>query len=107
MLSDALRRRGIFADWGDLPFIVPSVASDGGRGQLARERPAPVTRRRNAGDSRGSSVSRMPSPRRLKASTVTVMARPGKNASHQGGTRAVIESASMLPQVGVGGGTPT
>jgi hypothetical protein len=49
----------------------------------------------------------MPSPSRLKASTVTVMARPGKKASHHGGTSAVMESASMLPQVGVGGGTPT
>src|SRR5437870_2250383 len=67
----------------------------------------PAIIRKNAGDRRGSSVSRMPSPRRLNASTVTVMARPGKKASHHGGTSAVIESASMLPHVGVGGGTPT
>jgi hypothetical protein len=49
----------------------------------------------------------MPSPSRLKASTVTVMASPGKSTSHHCGTRPVIASASMLPQVGVGGGTPT
>src|SRR5262249_31824733 len=33
--------------------------------------------------SRGSSVSRIPSPNRLNASTVMVMASPGKNTSHQ------------------------
>src|SRR5947208_218880 len=36
-----------------------------------------------------------------------VWARLGKSTSHHRGTRPVIESASMLPQVGVGGGTPT
>src|SRR5260370_19497877 len=67
----------------------------------ARRPPAII--RKNAGDSRGSSVSRMPSPSRLNASTVTVMARPGKNASHHGGTRAGIESASLVPHAGLGG----
>src|SRR5262249_62023994 len=36
--------------------------------------------------SRGSSVSRIPSPSRLNANTVMVMASPGKNTSHQCGT---------------------
>src|SRR2546429_3645074 len=67
----------------------------------------PAIIRKNAGDRRGSSVSRMPSPRRLNASTVTVMARPGKKASHHGGTSAGIEAASKLPPGGGGGGTPT
>ena len=50
----------------------------------------------------------MPSPNRLNASTVTVMAAPGNTTSHHGGTRPEFsESASMLPQVGVGGGMPT
>jgi hypothetical protein len=43
----------------------------------------------------------------LKASTVIVMARPGNNTSHHGGTStALSESASMLPRVGVGSGMP-
>ena len=46
-------------------------------------------------------MSRIPSPRRLKASTVTVMASPGKKASHHGGTSAVIdiETLSVITQV--------
>src|SRR5439155_19165520 len=36
-----------------------------------------------------------------------VIARPGKNTSHQCGTSDVREPASILPQVGVGGGIPT
>src|SRR2546428_10943080 len=35
------------------------------------------------------------------------MASPGKKTNHQCGTKEVSESASMLPHVGVGGGTPT
>ena len=58
--------------------------------------------------SRGSSASRMPSPSRLNANTVSVIAAPGNSTSHHGGTSpAFSESASMLPQVGVGGGMPT
>ena len=49
-------------------------ASDAAHGHPRRP---PVIMRRKAGDRRGSSVSRMPSPSRLKASTVIVMARPG------------------------------
>src|SRR5262249_46129045 len=84
------------------PVLAGVITAGAGAG-----RPAPETRRRKPADSGGSSVSRMPSPRRLKASTVTVMASPGKNTSHHDGTRPVIESASILPQVAVGGGTPT
>ena len=35
------------------------------------------------------------------------MASPGKKTSHQCGTSDVSDSASILPQVGVGGGMPT
>ena len=50
----------------------------------------------------------MPSPTRLNASTVMVIATPGNSTSHQGGTMpALSASASMLPQVGAGGGMPT
>ena len=57
---------------------------------------------------RGSRRSRMPSPSRLKASTVIVIATPGNSTSHHGGTMpAFSASASMLPQVGAGGGIPT
>src|SRR5581483_4427926 len=54
-------------------------------GYLPPSAPAPPvhTDRRNL----GSRWSRMPSPSRLKASTVIVMARPGNSTSHQGGTR--------------------
>jgi len=82
------------------------LATVAGAGE-AEDLPAPVTRRRTAGESFGSSVSRIPSPSRLNASTVMVIAAPGKSTSHQCGTSPVIASASMLPHVGVGGGTPT
>src|SRR5882724_7718745 len=54
----------------------------------------------------GSSVSRRPSPSRLMPSTVTRMARPGKVASHHAVDKYARPSASMPPQVGVGGCTP-
>src|SRR4029453_16180444 len=57
--------------------------------------------------SRGSSVSRSPSPSRLMPSTVTRMARPGKVASHHAVDRYTRPSASMPPHVGVGGWTPS
>jgi catalase len=64
-----------------------AVASDGlatvAETGAAVDRPAPVTRRSTAGESFGSSVSRMPSPSRLNASTVMVIASPGKSTSHQ------------------------
>src|SRR5262249_22470915 len=56
----------------------------------------------------GSSKSLIPSPSRLKASTVMVIASPGNSTSHQGGTRPELRASdSMFPQVGVGGGMPT
>ena len=47
----------------------------------------------------------MPSPNKLNANTVKVIAAPGKTTSHQGGTKPELRaSANILPQVGVGGG---
>jgi len=43
----------------------------------------------------------------LNASAVTVIASPGTSTSRHGDTSAVIESAGMLLDVGIGGGTPT
>ena len=58
--------------------IRATLRGDGEDAPDARHpRRPPVIIRRNAGDSLGSSVSRIPSPSRLNESTVTVMARPG------------------------------
>ena len=52
---------------------------------------------------RGWRRSRRPSPTRLKAITVSAIARPGKTVTHQAETRASLPSAIMLPQLGSGG----
>ena len=50
----------------------------------------------------------MPSPKRLKASMVMVMATPANSTSHQGGTSPAFKASdSILPQVGVSRGMPT
>src|SRR5690606_4357827 len=54
----------------------------------------------------GSSASLSPSPMTLKASTVTVMARPEKTASHGLLKMLLTPERIMLPQLGVGGCTP-
>src|SRR5207249_100624 len=51
----------------------------------------------------GSRTSRRPSPRRLKASTVTMMAMPGNTEIQGAVSRYVRPSFSMLPHDGVGG----
>ncbi len=55
---------------------------------------------------RGSTASRRPSPRKLTASTVTKMHRPGGIASHGAVPSHGVAVFSKLPQVGVGGCTP-
>src|SRR5690606_22304563 len=57
--------------------------------------------------SRGSSASRSPSPTRLKASTVTTIARPGNVASHHAPNSTSLPSATILPHEGAGSGTPS
>src|SRR2546425_12730045 len=52
----------------------------------------------------GSSMSRSPSPVRLNASTITVMASPGHTSSWGAWSRNVLASDSMAPHSGVGGG---
>src|SRR5262249_45311375 len=51
----------------------------------------------------GSRMSRRPSPRRLNASTVTMIAMPGNTEIHGAVSRYVRPSLSMLPHDGVGG----
>ena len=48
-------------------------------------------------------MSRSPSPSRLNASTVTMMAMPGKTEIQGAVSRYVRPSFSMLPHDGVGG----
>src|SRR4026209_625961 len=56
---------------------------------------------------RGSRISRRASPRRLMPSTVTKRHRPGKSGSHHAVLMYIRASASMVPQVGISGGSPT
>src|ERR1700730_18644966 len=70
---------------------------------LRRGRP-----RRVAHLSFGSRKSRSASPNRFTDRIVTVMATPGNTTIHHGGLKASARTPpSMLPQLGVGGGTPT
>src|SRR5687768_18511088 len=56
----------------------------------------------------GSSLTRSQSPRRLADSTISMMQHPGSTVSHQyPAIRPFFPSASMRPQAGSGGGTPT
>ena len=59
--------------------------------------------------SRGSRTSRMPSPSRLKASTVRVIAAPGKQHQPPGRDQPGIQRVrpACCPRSGVGGGMPT
>ena len=52
-------------------------------------------------------ASRSESPSRLNASTVIVIASPGSITRRGSVTNRLMWSASIVPQVGVGGGTPT
>ena len=54
----------------------------------------------------GSSASRSPSPSRFRPSTVSRMARPGKTATWGARVIMVWASASIRPQLGVGGCAP-
>src|SRR6202000_2100239 len=55
----------------------------------------------------GSTMSRNPSPRRLKQNTAIISARPGKNAIHHSpDTMKAAPSATMMPHSAVGGRTP-
>src|SRR3989442_4650462 len=56
----------------------------------------------------GSSFTRSQSPRRLAARTMSMMQTPGSTVSHQyPAIMPFLPSASMRPQAGLGGGTPT
>ena len=56
----------------------------------------------------GSRYSRSPSPKKLKAMTVSAMARPGNSSSWGAICSVVMSRASsiIVPQEGAGGGTP-
>jgi len=56
---------------------------------------------------RGSRASRTESPSRLNPSVVISRVSEGKIQNHQSWKPLPWASASMLPQVGVGGPTPT
>ena len=73
---------------------------------VAGRRPA-LPRFRNRVRCRGSRTSRTPSPSRLKANTVTRIARPGNTPIHQAVVRKPWASYSMRPQEGSGGCTPS
>ena len=54
-------------------------------------------------DIRGGWASRTPSPRRFTAKTVSIIARPGKTASHHATRTYLRPSASIKPHSAVGG----
>src|SRR4029077_1702379 len=55
----------------------------------------------------GSTMSRNPSPSRLKQNTATIRARPGNSAIHHSPeTMKEAPSATMMPHSAVGGRTP-
>src|SRR5215467_3895600 len=56
---------------------------------------------------RGSSASRRPSPKRLKPSTVTKIARPGNRANHGFWWMKATLALRSHPQLGVGGWVPS
>src|SRR5262249_53211357 len=57
---------------------------------------------------RGSTMSRTPSPSRLKQNTATIRATPGKSAIHHSpDTMKAAPSATMMPHSAVGGPTPS
>src|SRR5207245_731203 len=57
---------------------------------------------------RGSTISRNPSPSRLKQNTAIISAAPGKNAIHHSPeTMKPAPSATMIPHSAVGGRTPS
>src|SRR5207244_1918411 len=55
----------------------------------------------------GLRASWRPSPRRLKASTVSSSATPGKTMYHQALSKMEVASAIIAPQLAFGGCTPT
>ena len=55
---------------------------------------------------RGSKMSRSPSPMRLSPNTVSTIARPGMMATWGASEISVCASASILPQLGIGGWAP-
>src|SRR2546428_6506507 len=57
--------------------------------------------------SRGSRASRRPSPKRLKPSTVTKMARPGNSDSQRLSWMKATLALRSQPQLGVGGWVPS
>src|SRR6266446_4036646 len=54
----------------------------------------------------GSRASRTQSPKRLKDNTTSMIASPGQTAIHHAWSNTSRPSATRLPQVGAGGGTP-
>lgn len=56
----------------------------------------------------GAKRSRGPSPRRLAARMISVIATPGYSTSYHGGVNDwAFCSPSMFPKLRIGGGTPT
>ena len=62
--------------------------------------------RRSFGHPRGIEMRRSPSPRKVKASTATTIARPGNISTHGAWISTSRPSASMPPSDGVGGCVP-
>ena len=86
-----------------------------GQGNLGQDRPrADGDREVGEGEqvhvtrplSRGSSASRSPSPSRLSPRTVSTIAIPGNSATCGASVTIVCASASIRPQLGVGGCAP-
>ena len=101
-----LARAALADQPGDPPGfqLQVNVAQNGaamdGDGQVPRLDHACIT------FSRGSSASRSPSPKRFSPSTVRKMQRPGMTATWGARVTKVCASASIRPQLGVGGCAP-
>src|SRR4029079_14620074 len=75
----------------------------GGEGRLQA---LDLEQRRHQINRRGSSASRMPSPMKLMATTVTKIAPPGNSAQCAAMSRKSLPSNNSRHQVGVSGGKP-
>lgn len=84
------------------PCTAPTSAPAG----RLRRRPERIPARPALQRSRGSSASRNPSPRKLKASMVMQMKVAGKNRAHGAARKARLPSAASTPQEAMGACTP-
>src|SRR5579883_1121750 len=109
--GDALSRTRFADDAEDFAFLDPQIdridrVHDAADGREVDGQRLDFDERHRYRFSLGSKASRSPSPKRLKASTVTRIMRPGKVTAHQARSINSRESASMVPHSGCGGCAP-